>query len=88
MHLTSKFILNGVVVDNITTIITEITTNENGIIFTASSYDLNFNEIKHGETIPFRSWGYFCNKSDRNDEETAYYYLLTMAEYIESHFIS
>lgn len=76
--------IDGTLVDGVTTVISAMRENENGIIFTASSYLDNWDDIDPGCTIPFRSWDYFCPSSGDKSIETAYAYLLTLKEFMES----
>ncbi|WP_257331168.1 hypothetical protein [Raoultella planticola] len=74
----------GVTVASAVTLVSIITVNENGIIFTASSYREPYGDISAGLTVPFRAWNYFCQTSGENTDETAYRYLLTMDEFSEN----
>lgn len=89
MHLIGKFTdIDGVIMDGVTTIITALKNNENGMIFTASSYIDNWDDIDPGCTIPFRSWDYFCPSSGDKSIETSYAYLLTLDEFSESSIVA
>ncbi|HEN5180798.1 TPA: hypothetical protein U6I94_001230 [Klebsiella pneumoniae] len=80
--------IDGTLVDGVTTVISAMRENENGIIFTASSYLDNWDDIDPGCTIPFRSWDYFCPSSGDKSIETSYAYLLTLDEFSESSIVA
>ncbi len=82
MYIFGKFKnVDGTSVDGVTTIISSISENENGLIFTASSYFDEYQHISVGMTVPFRAWNYFCSFNEEENETRAYNYLMTQEEF-------
>lgn len=79
--------IDGTLVDGVTTVISAMRENENGIIFTASSYLDEYENIVIGVTVPFRAWDYFCSGKDQEKEKCAYQYLMTQEEFESSSLI-
>lgn len=89
MYLFGKVVSNdGSSSDDVVTLITDIHENENGLIFTASSYHDKYGDITVGLTIPFWAQNYFCPTSGKDSIETAYTYLLTLDEFSESSIVA